>query len=232
MKKIMFNDRYGLTENTSRLISKGTRFGRLTVIGVNHKGTDRKYYYDCLCDCGNRCIVRSNSLTTGNTKSCGCMVKESKNVKHGMKHTRLYGIWCGMRDRCNNEKNPAYKRYGGKGITVCKEWNEFISFYKWSMSNGYNESLSIDRINVNGNYEPSNCRWATPKEQSDNKSCNIIIELNGKKQDLQQWCDELGFNRSTINTRVRMCGWSYEKALTTPIRKHKKNINKDEERFV
>lgn len=204
------------------MINIGKKFGRLTIVGVNHKGTDRKFYYDCLCDCGNHCIVRGNSLTTGNTKSCGCMVKESKNVKHGMKHTRLYGIWYGMRDRCNNENNPAYERYGGKGVSVCKAWDEFISFYKWSMSNGYNESLSIDRINVNGNYEPSNCRWATPKEQSDNKSSNIIIELNGKKQDLQQWCDELGFNRSTINTRVRMCGWSYEKALTTPIRKHKK----------
>lgn len=203
------------------MIESGTKFGKLTVLNIDHKGTDRRYYYHCLCDCGNECVVRSNALTTGNTKSCGCLIKDSRNKKHGLKNTRLYRIWSGMKNRCKDHNNPSFIRYGGKGVTICKEWEDFIVFYDWSMNNGYSDNLSIDRIDVNGNYEPQNCRWATPKEQSDNKGCNIIIELNGKKQDLQQWCDELGFKRSTINTRVRMCGWSYEKALTTPVRKHK-----------
>jgi transposase len=89
------------------------------------------------------------------------------------------------------------------------------------MDNGYSKELSIDRINHNGNYEPSNCRWATPKEQSDNKRCNILITINGTTLDLQQWCDKIGIKRSTVNTRVRMCGWTYKKALSTPVRKHK-----------
>lgn len=89
------------------------------------------------------------------------------------------------------------------------------------MDNGYSKELSIDRINHNGNYEPSNCRWATPKEQNDNKRCNILITINGTTLDLQQWCDKIGIKRSAVNTRVRMCGWTYEKALSTPVRKHK-----------
>lgn len=96
-----------------------------------------------------------------------------------------------------------------------------LRVYNWSMDNGYSKELSIDRINHNGNYEPSNCRWATPKEQNDNKRCNILITINGTTLDLQQWCDKIGIKRSTVNTRVRMCGWTYEKALSTPVRKHK-----------
>lgn len=204
------------------MIQQGTKFGKLTVIGINHKGNDRKYYYDCICDCGTHCVVRSNALTTGNTKSCGCLINESKNIKHGLKNTRLYRIWSGMESRCYTKSNPAYDRYGGRGISMCQQWKkDFTAFYNWSMDNGYSKELSIDRINHNGNYEPSNCRWATPKEQNDNKRCNILITINGTILDLQQWCDKIGIKRSAVNTRVRMCGWTYEKALSTPVRKHK-----------
>ena len=140
-----------------------------------------------------------------------------------MKHERLYRIWSGIKSRCYTKANKAYNRYGGRGISMCQEWKDnFVAFYKWAMDNGYLDDLSIDRINVNGNYEPSNCRWSTPKEQSDNIRCNILITIGNETLDLQQWCDKIGIKRSTVNTRVRMCGWSYERALTTPIRAHKK----------
>ncbi len=227
MKKILFSDRYGLTQavlegqkTMARRIEAGQRFGMLTVVCKDHKGSDGKWYYKCQCDCGNTAIVRSNALTTGNTKSCGC--QKGNRHTHHLSKTRLYGIWVGMRDRCNNPRNPAYVRYGGKGVCVCKDWDcDFFSFRKWALQNGYSAELSIDRIDVNGNYEPSNCRWATAKEQADNKTCNILITIGDRTQNLQQWCDEYGIKRNTVNTRVRLCGWDYERAITTPIRSHK-----------
>lgn len=200
----------------------GLKFGRLTVL--RRYGTDkyRKIYWECKCKCGNTVIVRGNALKSGNTKSCGCLIYESKNIKHGMRHKRLYRIWSGMKSRCYTKTNPAYDRYGGRGISMCEEWmRNFMAFYNWAMDNGYTEGLSIDRIDVNGNYEPYNCRWATAKEQSDNKRCNILITIGNETLDLQQWCDKIGIKRSTVNTRVRICGWSYEQALTTPVRAHK-----------
>ena len=225
MKKIMFNDSVSLTQavlegrkTMTRRIEEGQKFGILTVVCKDHKGSDRKWYYRCRCDCGNITIVRSNALTSGNTKSCGCQ-KGNHNTHH-LSKTRLYGIWIGMRDRCNNTKNPAYERYGGKGVVVCDEWEkDFMVFRDWSLRNGYKNNLSIDRIDVNGNYEPSNCRWATAKQQADNKTCNILITIDGRTQNLQQWCDEYGIKRSTVNTRVIQCGWDYVRAITTPIRK-------------
>ena len=201
----------------------GKRFGRLTVLCQDHTDNYRKIYWKCLCDCGNISIVRGNALTTGNTQSCGCRVYESKNTKHGLKHTRLYRIWSGIKHRCYCKTSPYFYRYGGRGIVMCDEWRtDFMSFYNWALSNGYSEDLSIDRIDVNGNYCPDNCRWATAKEQSDNKRCNILVTLENETLDLQQWCDRIGIKRSTVNTRVKMCGWSYERALTTPVRTHKK----------
>ena len=198
----------------------GKKFGMLTVLSRDHKGNDRKWYYKCLCDCGNIVVVRSNALTCGNTKSCGC--KKGKRNTHHLSKTRIYRIWVNMKDRCNNISNPSYERYGGKGVIVCEEWrNDFFAFKNWAFQHGYNECLSIDRIDMNGNYEPSNCRWATAQEQADNKTNNIRITIDGKTQDLQQWCNEYGIKRSTVNTRVLLCGWDYERAITTPVRGHK-----------
>lgn len=195
----------------------GMKFGMLTVLSRDHKGKDRKWYYKCKCDCGNITVVRSNALTCGNTKSCGC--KKGLRDSHHLSKTRLYRIWIGMKDRCKNINNHAYKRYGGKGVKICEEWDkDFMLFWEWSLQNGYKETLSIDRIDVNGNYEPSNCRWVTAQEQADNKTSNIVITINGKTRNLQQWCDEYGIKRSTVNTRVKQCGWDYVKAITTPIK--------------
>lgn len=201
----------------------GKHFGKLLVLEKLKRQNDSHPYYKCVCECGNTTIVRSNALTCGNTKTCGCSRHESKNTTHQMSKTRIYKIWTGMKQRCYNRKSKAYDRYGGRGICMCKEWvNDFEPFFKWSLNNGYSKCLSIDRIDVDGNYEPSNCRWASDKQQSDNKRCNINITMNGKTQDLQQWCDEYGINRSTVNTRVRIMGWSYEKSITTKARHHKK----------
>ena len=245
MKKIMFSDKFLLTKavldgrktqeqlplkypqkshpNKKFQDLTGMRFGKLTAVrkcGINKY---RNIYWECKCECGNTVIVRGNELKSENTKSCGCLIYERKNIKHGMRNTRLYCIWSGMKSRCYTKTNPAYNRYGGRGISMCEEWNRnFMAFYNWAMDNGYTEGLSIDRIDVNGNYEPYNCRWVTAKEQSDNKRCNILITIGNETLNLQQWCDKIGIKRSTVNTRVRMCGWSYERALTTPVREHKK----------
>jgi hypothetical protein len=149
------------------------RFGRLFVICLKEKGKSK--YWECSCDCGNVISVTTTHLITGHTVSCGCKSRENRerrNYKHGLciKSRRLYGIYHAMLNRCLNPLNAQYKHYGGRGITVCKEWKDDIqSFFDWAFSNGYNDSLSIDRIDSDGNYEPSNCRWATAKEQANNK---------------------------------------------------------------
>ncbi len=162
----------------------GKRFGRLLVIKYAYTKGNR-VYWECKCDCGNEICVRGSSLTTGNTKSCGCYnleVATKKLLIHGMKHTRFYNIWCGMKARCHNQNSPKYRIYGARGITVCDRWkNSFLAF-KEDMYESYldhcekhgENNTSIDRIDVNGNYEPSNCKWATWKEQRANqRRCNV-----------------------------------------------------------
>lgn len=125
--------------------------------------------WTCVCDCGKTVTVYATALRSGNTRSCGCLSNEKK-TKHGGRYTRLYVIWEGMKNRCYVPSCTTYHNYGKRGITVCEEWrNSFRAFREWALSNGYRDDLSIDRINVNGNYEPSNCRWATTKEQANNK---------------------------------------------------------------
>lgn len=152
------------------------KVGRLQII--ERYGSDKfhRALWKCHCECGNICIVDSNCLIKGTTMSCGCLNHENHILRpnrktHGMSNTRLYRIWKAMKKRCYNTNNNDYKKwYGSRGIKVCDEWkNSFINFYNWAKQNGYQDNLSIDRINVNGNYEPSNCRWATAKEQANNK---------------------------------------------------------------
>ena len=187
-----------------------------------------KPYWLCECDCGKEKIICEYNFTSGATQSCGCkkrnqITKMNKgNIKHGQRNTRLYKIWCGMKYRCYNPNSDEYGIYGGRGIVICDEWKEdFQSFYNWAISNGYKYDLTIDRIDVNGNYEPSNCRWVTMKTQENNKRNNRIIEYKNKKQTISQWADEIGIRKEIIYYRLNH-GWSIEKTLTQPVKKHKK----------
>ncbi len=200
----------------------GQRFGRL--IAEKHAGTSkhRTALWSCRCDCGNVLTVLSRSLVARKTQSCGCFMREvaGNNLKtHGLSRdgsggiSRLYKIWIGMKSRCFRNADTRYKEYGGRGITICPEWLEFPSFHKWATNNGYEEHLSIERKNVNGNYCPENCTWIPMSEQSKNTRHNRTIEHGGRKRTLTEWSKALGISPSTMH--YRLCHWPIEMALST-----------------
>ena len=148
--------------------------------------------------------------------------KDHINYKHGLCKTRLYKEWESMKRRCYCKSATSYEYYGAIGINVCDEWrNDFKTFYDWSMSHGYDDTLTIDRIDVNGNYEPSNCRWITMKEQCRNKRNNRLLTFNGKTQCIVDWANDLQIDRRTITKRIDVLAWTVEKALSTPVNRKK-----------
>ena len=154
----------------------------------------------CECDCGKVTKVRIEHLKSGHTKSCGCyQKKQTSKAKrtHGREPKRLYSIWSNMKTRCYNKNTECYSRYGGRGITVCDEWKKFEAFRDWALSNGYSDDLTIDRIDNDGNYEPSNCRWVTRKENMRNCSYNHYIEIMGMRKIVSDWIKELGISKTT-----------------------------------
>ena len=198
----------------------GQRFGRLTVI-ERTASTNKNAKWLCRCDDGNYVSVFGMDLKSGKTQSCGCIHSEQlaqRNYKHGLSDNKLCDIWRSMKERCYNPHFEQYNDYGGRGIMVCPEWlHDFQAFYDWAMANGYADNLSIDRINNNGNYEPSNCRWATRQEQANNKRSNHLLTFNGKTQTLSQWSQEVHIKSHTLLARLKR-GWSVEKTLTTPVK--------------
>lgn len=213
----------------------GKKFGKLTVLGIDYKNVYREnsgkkrtiIYWLCQCECGNTTTIRGESLKNGITKSCGCYNKEML-TKHGLCDTRIYICWSDIKQRCYNLKNKRYKDYGARGIKMCDEWldeeNGFTNFYNWAIENGYKDNLTIDRIDVNGNYEPSNCRWASNKIQSRNRRNNKMIKYKNKVKCLADWCDELGLRYSIVSNRLNNYHWTIEQAFETPIKNHTRMI--------
>jgi hypothetical protein len=198
---------------------KNKKIGRLTVIDLKSSGSDGTFW-NCICDCGNLIIVRSTNLKK-NTKSCGCLRKETKsNLKHGLYGTPSYKIWNKMIQRCTNEKELNYSDYGKKGIKVCDEWLiSFESFYK-DMGERPNK-LTLDRIDNNKGYFKENCRWATMTEQQNNRTNNVKFEFNGKSKTLPEWSRIIGIKTGTLRSRISS-GWDIQKALSTIARSYNK----------
>lgn len=206
----------------------GSKFGKLTVLRYSHKVhkqfNDSKknyynYYYECECECGTVKTILASSLTGGNTVSCGCHIKNKiieRNRVHGLSKTKLYKLFHGMKRRCYDLNCRSYKNYGGRGITICQEWlDDFKAFYDWALNNGYEDGLSIERIDVNKPYEPANCCWIPINEQTKNTTRNVFYEFGGKKKILGDWAKEFNLPFTTVRKRLNR-GWNLEKALTTP----------------
>lgn len=176
----------------------GKRFGRLVV--TKYLGN---YRWECKCDCGNITKVASGHLNASRIRSCGCLFLDTIR-KHGLTNSRLYNIREGMVNRCYNPSCHSYKDYGERGIGICEEWrNDFMSFYNWAMANGYKDNLTIERIDVNGNYEPSNCKWITNGEQSRNKRSTVYFTYNGETKIVSDWIKELGIPKTTFRRRIQ-----------------------------
>lgn len=204
----------------------GNKFDRLTVLYEAQKIRGRTASV-CLCQCGNKITVVNNALITGNTKSCGCRRKDSLVWKdnlnkgrttHGLTSHPLNPLWSAMRGRCNNKNYQDYRYYGGRGIKVCKEWeDDFLNFYNWAISNGWERGLTIERIDNNLGYSPENCRWATRKEQARNKRNTIRLTYNGQTLSISDWSDlnKLGLTAKIIKERLGL-GWPVDRILNTP----------------
>lgn len=206
---------------------KGMTFGRLRVVdyaGCNKHG---RALWMCKCNCGKNVIVSSDCLLGNHTKSCGCLNDEQRHkkgfeanrTKHNLHNTRLYRIWKQMKTRCYNQNTDDWKDYGGRGITVCQEWlDDFLNFYNWSLENGYNNVLTLDRIDVNGEYKPSNCRWSTAKHQANNKRSNHLITIDGETRTCAEWMELSGICHSTFYQRLRNGKTGYD-LIAPPLRR-------------
>ena len=237
-------------------VNVGDKYGMLTIIKFHHEKTryyerkDASYrkprlakrtyrYYECKCDCGNTCIVELTHLRSGHTKSCGCYrdyinsQPSSKKSIHGVSGHPLYGTWCKMRARCLSEKDANYKNYGGRGIKICDEWKDSPKvFIEWSENNGWSEGcgLSLDRIDVNGDYSPSNCRWATTYIQNNNRRNNRYVTYNGETHTIKEWSDLTGISTQALAYRLNNPKWTLDEVFNTKFNgswscKHNEDYN-------
>lgn len=196
----------------------GRKYGRLTVIS---RIPNRQSYWLCRCDCGNEKEIHSGNLTSGRQVSCGCYGAEARklNRTHGETKTRLYQIWGNMKSRCYNPNVFSYYRYGARGIKVCEEWKKsYDAFREWALKTGYNDDLTIERKDVNKDYCPENCRWATWEEQANNKANSRFVEFKGEIHTVAEWARSLGMDHRALWDRLFVQNWSVERALTTPPR--------------
>lgn len=217
----------------------GLKFGKLTVtefVGMR----ENQSLWLCSCECGGQKVVARGDLKKGAVKTCGCFnrmrkemallkkqEKEKKRLnakpREKVRRERLYGVWDGMKTRCYNENDKAYRLYGAKGIEICLEWLDYNNFREWAYQSGYDENAkkyecTIDRIDNKKGYYPENCRWVNAKVQCNNRSTNIVLEYKGEAKTLAQWEEETGIDQKTLRARVMRYKWTAEKALTEPIK--------------
>lgn len=183
------------------------------------------------CKCGNEFIAQPSD-SNGLCRSCAMKKLSEERTMHGESPTKgkrnaskLYSVWLNMRSRCYNPKNKKYKDYGGRGISICSDWDDFLKFKKWSLENGFDESLTIDRINNNGNYCPENCRWINQKEQMRNTRVNHLLTYNGETKTMAEWSETTGIKYHTLKQRINKYGYSVERSLTEPVAKHPECVN-------
>ena len=202
----------------------GKKFNRLKVVGYIPGNKTTRSKWECVCDCGKTVYASRYELISGNTKSCGCysadMLRNRK--RHGLNKHPLAYVLQAMKQRCYNQTHPEYHLYGARGISICNEWKDSLNgvenFVNWALANGYKRGLSIDRIDVNGDYFPQNCRWATAEEQTLNRRNTVVVKYNGEEKPLIVLCRELGINYSTVRKRLST-GMSVEEALSRPADK-------------
>lgn len=212
----------------SKLIDiTGKRYGMLTVLEREKDYKEGKTYWRCKCDCGNIAIVWGGNLRNGQTKSCGCLrilAGQENNKKHNMSKTRLYNIWAGIKARCCHKSQPAYKSYGGRGIKMFDDWKDsFENFSKWAFLRGYDDTMTIERIDVNGDYCPENCKWIPFSEQAKNRRSNILFEYNGETHCLSKWCEIYQKDYDFVYNRIHKNKWSFERAMFEPVHTEKRN---------
>lgn len=197
----------------------GKKFGMLTALKraddrVQNDGRHR-IVWECICECGATKPVDYYNLVSGRTRSCGCnknkAISES-HIAHGDSKSRLYNIWTGIKTRCRNPNCASFVNYGARGIDLCAEWDDYSRFMSWAIHNGYNDELSIDRIDNQTGYCPSNCRWVTRHVQSNNKRNNRLFTINGVTRTLKEWAVEYGMNYKLVHRRIQS-GWDIQRAL-------------------
>lgn len=202
----------------------GKQYGRLTVLSFIGRNKQYDSLWECKCKCGTIKVIRGGVLKNGHTQSCGCLHKDNTSVAkttHGLikDNYKLYKVWIGMKQRCYNSKCSSYKNYGQRGIKLCENWvHSFENFHSWSLANGYSEGLTIERENVNGNYEASNCSWIVKERQSANRRNSIFITFNGLTKTSSEWSEITGIPTIVLTQRIRR-GWSSNKTITTKINK-------------
>lgn len=203
----------------SRVNMVGEKHGKLTILSEAGRGEYGDALWKCKCDCGKIFVASGHRIRRGETTSCGCYAREQhikRTTTHGMAKTRLYKEWQGMKQRCNNPKTPKFYNYGGRGISYCEEWEDFSNFQEWALSNGYSDSLTLDRIDVNGNYGPNNCRWVTNLEQQNNKRNNQKYTYKDETLTVAELARKYSIRRGTLNSRL-VKGLPIEEAIEKPI---------------
>lgn len=214
----------GLPRMGTRYNLTGQRFGRLLVLKEAGRNKDKSVLWLCRCDCGNEYSATTYLLRSGKSESCGCLNRErivESCRTHGLSNTPLWNSWRNMVKRTTDPKDTNYSYYGGRGISVCSEWRQSFEAFVRDMGPTHGDGLTLDRIDVNGNYEPTNCRWATPLEQGRNKRNNRLLTFRGETMPLSAWAERVGVHHTVIRARLRN-GWSVERALTAPAPKRRK----------